>query len=53
MNVVEERPGTRRRRDSVLAQNPPGNTTAPANSEVRIVVGIADGGDTTIPDVGD
>ena len=30
-----------------------GNATAPAGSEVRIVVGVADGGETTIPDVGD
>jgi beta-lactam-binding protein with PASTA domain len=51
--VVEEQPGPAADVDRVLAQNPPGNSSAAAGSEVRIVVGIADGAETTIPDVGD
>ena len=51
--AVEEQPGPAADVDRVLAQNPPGNSSAAANSEVRIVVGTADGATTTIPDVGD
>jgi serine/threonine-protein kinase len=51
--AVEEQPGPAADVDRVLAQNPPGNATAQAGSEVRIVVGVADGATTTIPDVGD
>jgi serine/threonine-protein kinase len=45
--ATETQPGPAADVGRVLAQNPAGNATAPLGSQVRIVVGVSDGGATT------